>query len=149
MGRQLFSACDVARNTSGSSHCFIREHINNFHCCTCVCVCVCTGGKKKKKDDTESFTSRVYWVYVCVYVCVKRLDGSAEQALCILFMCGSTCARQRFSVSRPPINLKHVHLRTFSNLEPPPFRISLWLFFPASAFRPAFTCSNTLNAQLV
>lgn len=34
LGRQLFSACDVARNTSGSSHCFIREHINNFHWCT-------------------------------------------------------------------------------------------------------------------
>lgn len=33
LGRCLFWAYDVARNTSGNRHCFIRDHINNFHWC--------------------------------------------------------------------------------------------------------------------
>lgn len=32
----IFSPGNAARNTLGSSHCFIREHINNFQPCMCV-----------------------------------------------------------------------------------------------------------------
>lgn len=69
LGRQLFSAHDVARNTSGSSHCFIREHINNFHWCTneaerergsvtqsllSLCVCAQTLHRRRKGRFSEN-----------------------------------------------------------------------------------------------
>lgn len=95
-----------------------------------VCVCVQAGKRKKKTTRRASQAEFIGFMCVCLYLRGKRLDGSAEQVLCILFMCGSTCARQHFSVSRPPINLKHVHLRTFSNLQPPPNL--------AAAFLPSF-----------
>lgn len=61
LGRQLFSACDVARNTSGSSHCFIREHINNFHWCMCVCV-------YKRERERASQAEFIEFMCVCVFI---------------------------------------------------------------------------------
>lgn len=82
LGRQLFSAHDVARNTSGSSHCFIREHINNFHWCT-------NEAERERERHTE-FTE---------FMCVRSdappasertifREYSAEQ---VARACSSTC----------------------------------------------------------
>lgn len=87
LGRQLFSAHDVARNTSGSSHCFIREHINNFHWCTneaereggsvtqsllSLCVCAQTS-TSIRKDDFPRIFSGAGGAYVLQHLfCVSK-----------------------------------------------------------------------------
>lgn len=62
---KLFSACDVARNTLGSSHCFIREHINNFHWCMRVYVCT-----SERERATRRASQSLLGLCVCVCVCL-------------------------------------------------------------------------------
>lgn len=53
----IFGPSDVARNTSGSSHCFIREHINNFQPCTCVSM------RKKDRDGQRLLGLHPLYLY--------------------------------------------------------------------------------------
>lgn len=87
LGRQLFSAHDVASNTSGSSRCFRREHINNFHWCTNE-----REGERESERESESLAEFTEFVCVCsdggVSGRTAFREYSAEQ---VVRTCSSTC----------------------------------------------------------